>query len=72
MAVCTYDNPATMRRECWQDGHIVCWYDSKLYALEKWNIPANSYFFGANVGDWKAGQIVGDPGAMKIAHRGLR
>ena len=26
MAVCTYDNPSTMARECWQDGLLFCHY----------------------------------------------
>lgn len=63
MTVCTYDNPATMRRECWQDGRLIHAYDSALYALMVWPVPARAYFFGANIGDWKAGQMVGDPSA---------
>ena len=26
MAVCTYDNPSTMARECWQDVRLLCHY----------------------------------------------
>lgn len=65
MSVCTYDNPATMRRECWQDGKLLCSYCAMLYALKKFPVPAELYFFGANIGDWKEGQLVGDKSAME-------
>lgn len=64
MAVCTYDNPATMQRECWMDGTLLCAYSATLYALKEWPVPERAYFFGANVGDWKTGRMVGDPAAM--------
>lgn len=63
MMVCTFDNPATMRRECWQDGRLLCSYAFELFALRR-PIPRHLFFFGANIGDWKAGQMVGDAGAM--------
>lgn len=52
-----------MRRECWQDGKLLCAYSFKLY-FQEWKIPAEYYFFGANIGDWKTGQLVGDAEAM--------
>ena len=70
MAVCTYDNPDTTRRECWQDGKLVCSYASILYFLKEWPLPADAYFFGANVGDWKTGQFFGDKAAMNARQNG--
>ena len=63
MKTCVYDNPATMARECWQDGKLVCHYKADLFALKE-PIPARKFFFGANIGDWVTGQIVGDKEAM--------
>lgn len=72
MAVCTYDNPNTMARECWQDGRLVCKYDAtlllrKLLPAERQPVPSKHLFFGANIGDWKTGQLVGDASAMPNA-----
>ena len=72
MAACTYDNPDTMARECWQDGRLVCKYDAalllrKLRLSETQPVPPEHFFFGANIGDWKAGQLVGDASAMPNA-----
>lgn len=65
MSVCTYDNPATMARECWQDGELLCHYGFQLLPpFAKDPIPAEHFFFGANIGPWKLGQIVGDADAM--------
>lgn len=67
MAVCTYDNPLTMMRECWQDGVMQAAYPSELYALREWPMHkfGHIYHFGANLmRDWKTGQMVGDPQAM--------
>lgn len=64
--VCTYDNPSTMARECWQDGEIICHYSYTLlppFATEP--IPAEYFFFGANIGPWKVGQLVGDSPAIQ-------
>jgi hypothetical protein len=65
MHTCTYDNPDTMARECWQDGRLVCKYDTELFLRklrpsETQPIPAEHFFFGANVGDWCPGRLVGD------------
>ena len=67
MTVCTYDNPATMARECWRDGELLCHYSAELFALQKWPVPASQFFFGANIGDWKTGQLVGDRAAIPNA-----
>ena len=65
MATCTYDNPATMCRECWQDGKLLCSYSSMLMmSKESWPPPPHKFFFGANIGDWKTGQMVGDRSAI--------
>lgn len=64
IATCTYDNPVTMARECWQDGKLICKYDAILYALPVWPVQARLYFFGANVGNWETGRLVGDAAAM--------
>ena len=63
--VCTFDNPATCARECWQDGRLLCAYQEDLFFLKRWPIPASLFFFGANIGPWRDGQLVGD--AMAIA-----
>lgn len=65
MSVCTYDNPATMARECWQNGEMLCHYAFQLLPpFAKEPIPAEHFFFGANIGPWKLGQMVGDAAAM--------
>lgn len=66
MSVCTYDNPATMARECWQNGELLCHYSFKLLPpFAKTTIPGRYFFFGANIGPWKEGQVVGSKDAMK-------
>ena len=65
--VCVYDNPATMSRECWQDGKLLCSYSfNVLPPFADKPIPAKHYFFGANIGPWKTGQLVGNPEATGI------
>ena len=65
VAVCTYDNPATWARECWQDGKILCHYAARLLPpFAKRPIPGHLFFFGANIGPWETGQMVGDPSAI--------
>lgn len=73
MSSCTFDNPATYRRECWQDGELLCSYSHKLLC-EPGQIPGRYLFFGANIGHWKAGQLRGDREAMTTqdAARGAR
>lgn len=63
---CTFDNPVTMARECWLGGKLICSYSATLWALPEWPIAAEHFFFGANVGDWKTGQMFGDPEAMVV------
>lgn len=61
MSVCVFDNPATMARECWQDKKLVfsCSYLT-LESFTKKAIPAKYFFYGANIGPWKEGQLIGD------------
>lgn len=63
MSACIYDNPATMARECWQDGRLIYSYQAALL-MSKTETPARKFFFGANVGPWKPGQLFGDRDAM--------
>jgi hypothetical protein len=64
MSVCTYDNPDTLSRECWQDGRLISAYQLGLMMSKSWPPPPENLFFGANVGPWKSGQLLGDPTAM--------
>lgn len=63
--VCTFDNPATMRRECWRDGELVVAYSAEIIEGKE-PIPPEHLFFGANIGPWKTGQLVGEPMAMWV------
>lgn len=64
VVVCVYDNPATMQRECWQNGKLLCSYSFALFCLSIFPVHGRYFFFGANIGDWKPGQIIGDSGAV--------
>lgn len=72
MAVCTFDNPATMMRECWQDGRMICSYSADLLCLKDFKGDSLQFFFGANVGPWKTGQCFGDIDAMTTPDARLR
>lgn len=63
--MCTYDNPHTMQRECWQNGLLLYAYDHILFYLNKWPLNPEQYFFGANIGSWKSGQYTGTLDAME-------
>lgn len=63
MKCCTYDNPKTMQRECWREGELLCSYSFEIF-YQPLMIPSKDLFFGANIGPWKAGQIVGNKEAM--------
>ena len=63
--ICTYDNPATMARECWQDGRLFYSYSCQLFPpYAKSRIPGALLFFGANIGEWEPGRMVGDAEAI--------
>lgn len=71
MAVCTYDNPATMCRECWQDGKLAASYSTSLiFQKGAWPPPAFRFHMGANIGPWKEGQMIGNPDAIPEDCRG--
>lgn len=63
MSVCTYDNPSSMMRECWANKKLQAAYSCVLYAQE-WKLPGYLYHMGANIGDWKTNQLIGDPTAL--------
>jgi len=66
VTTCTYDNPATMTRECWQDKKLICFYSWKvLQPFAKDPVPREYLFHGANIGPWKHGQMCGDASAIK-------
>lgn len=65
MSVCIYDNPCTMRRECWQDGKLLVSYDFALFYMDPFPIPPERFFFGANIGPWHEGQLIGDAAALE-------
>lgn len=60
--VCVHDS-TMMRRECWENGKLIYAIDAQL--LFQKGGPGFPIFFGANIGEWKTGQIVGDPKAME-------
>ena len=64
MSVCTYDNPDSMARECWQDGELICSYQASLLMRDPFPLPPEAFFFGANIGPWETGQLHGDPKAI--------
>ena len=64
MLTCVFDNPSNCMRECWQDGKLIYTYSAGII-MGITPIPANKFFFGANVGRWKTGQLIGDSLAMK-------
>lgn len=64
MAACVYDNPVTMRRECWQNGVLVYWVTLELL-LSVGSQGHPDLFFGANVGPWTGGRVIGDKSAME-------
>jgi hypothetical protein len=59
--VCVYDSPAG-RRECWENGTLI--YAISALLLVRKGGPGFPIFFGANIGPFETGQIVGDPKAM--------
>lgn len=63
MAVAVYDNPATMRREAWQDGRLIADISLELMSIKGFN-GHPSMFFPLNCGKWKHGEIRGDAEAI--------
>ena len=72
MAVCVYDNPISMARECWQDKKLLSMYPfSTLLPFAVVPIPPVYFLFGANIGPWNPGQIIGDPEAIQNSNSKL-
>ena len=69
MASCTYDNPDTFSRECWQDGRLLCSYSAKILQSKGFEGSAQ-FFFGANIGPWRTGQMIGDRDAVVHTNHG--
>lgn len=61
---CTYDNPVTYRRECYQNGKLVYSYAANCLPPYTKTVPGELFFFGANVDDWMPGQLMGDATAL--------
>ena len=61
LRTCVYDSPKG-RRECWENGTLIYAIDALL--LVRKGGPGFPIFFGANIGPFETGQIVGDPKAM--------
>ncbi|MGL4230407.1 MAG: hypothetical protein ACRCWJ_03490 [Casimicrobium sp.] len=71
MSVCTFDNPDTMRREYWDSGALLFSYSALVLPnVARQPVPPDRFFFGANVGKWKAGQMAGDASALAKPQNG--
>lgn len=53
-----------MQRECWQNKRLLYAYSSELFLLPGQGIPPEHLFFGANIGEWDTGQMIGDEDAI--------
>ena len=64
--VCVYDNPEIMHRECWENGELIYSYSYILFLHKVFPLPAEYFFFAANVGEWETGKLhCGTLDAMK-------
>lgn len=63
MSVCVYDNPATWRREAWQDGKLVCDVAAAVLFQKGFNGDRN-FPWVLNCGPWRGGEIRGDKDAL--------
>lgn len=61
---CTYDNPATMCREAWRDKRLIAHVTAEFLFQKPTICHRIVIHMGLNVGDWKEGQILGDPEAI--------
>lgn len=62
--ICVYDNPVTMRRECWQDGTLVCSLSAEMI-VDREHIPYTAVFMGLDLSwEWKGERYFGDKKAM--------
>ncbi len=71
--ICVHDNPRSMARECWQNGIMICSYTAEMLCkrsdqLESQPFPSRIFSMAANVGEWKPGQLIGNPSAIPNTH----
>ena len=59
---CVYDNPATMAREYYEDGNLICAYTADLLQTKEMQQIGATDVLGA--GEWKPGQKIGDTAAL--------
>jgi hypothetical protein len=63
MTAAVYDNPATMRREGWQDGRLEGFVSRSL--MESRGFRESGLMpWWLNVGNWSPGKVHGDPCAV--------
>ena len=67
--VAVYDNPATWRREGWVDGSMRMFITAELLLQKGFRGDRYAFPWQLNVGDWKEGQIIGDPDAINFDAR---
>jgi hypothetical protein len=65
MKICVFDNPETMRRECWQNGIMQASYNWIEFEATGKLPPSKIMHLGVDIGKWKKGQFSGDKQAMK-------
>ena len=59
---CVYDNPATMSREYYEDGKLLCAYTATLLQSKEAQQIGAVNMLGA--GEWSTGQTKGDKAAL--------
>lgn len=59
-----YDNPASLRRESWENGKVIAFITATLL-MEKGFNGHPRMFFAFNCGPWTPGKIWGDEKAIK-------
>lgn len=65
MKVAVFDNPATMARECWQDGKVIAHLTADVMDAKGFR-GHESIFFGLDLGrPWETGKVVGNAEAIK-------
>jgi len=68
--ICVYDNPITMRRECWQNKKLIYFISYEFFYLKEF--PRINVHVGINLlGDWKEGQYFGNKSAIGKALKSI-
>jgi hypothetical protein len=65
MKVCVHDNPATWRREAWQDGKMLCDVAAEVL-LQKGFKGHRDFPWILNHGPWQEGKLWGDRAALTV------